>query len=238
MVFEGNILKMRSKLSSPVEYKLPIGEHLLDLNALIGKKVKLEFNGQINCIASGEKIKKSYNNGYSYKSFISLPECDICIVRPELCHYDKGTCRDSKWGEKHCMQDHIVYLANSSNAKIGITRHTQVPTRWIDQGAIEALPILRVPNRHISGLIESEIKNSIGDKTNWRKMLKGEVEEVDLYDLRDQLFEEYGDLLDEFDAQDLDEEITYIDFPLDSPPEKIKSLSFDKTPLILSLIHI
>src|SRR5690606_30684679 len=179
MSVTGNIMKMKSRLGKVVEYALPLGDELVEMNPLLGKMVKLSFDGTINCIATGEKIKKSYNQGYSYKSFITLPECDICIVKPELCHFHKGTCRDSKWGEEHCMQPHVVYLALSSNVKVGITRERQVPTRWIDQGATQALPILKVKDRRTAGLIEVEIAKEFSDRTDWRKMLKGELDEGD-----------------------------------------------------------
>lgn len=230
----GNIMKMKSKLADIVQYHLPIGDELVDMNALVGQKIKLSFDGTINCIATGEKIKKSYNQGYSYKSFITLPECDICIVKPELCHYAKGTCRDSKWGEDHCMQPHIVYLALSSNVKVGITRQKQVPTRWIDQGATQALPILRVKDRKTAGLIEVEIAKEFSDRTDWRKMLKGELDEgdFDLPYLRDQIYDQFGDVIDDLEAEDLDEDVVSINYPVSKVPKKISSLGFDKTPEI------
>jgi hypothetical protein len=230
----GHLMKMKSKLMQTVEYSLPLDESLIELNPLLGKKVSLKFDGVIHCIASGEKIKKSYNQGYSYKSFISLAECDLCIVKPELCHYAKGTCRDPAWGEKHCMQPHIVYLALSSNVKVGITREKQVPTRWIDQGATQALPILRVKDRHTAGLIEVEIAKEYSDRTDWRKMLKGELDEgdFDLSMLRDQIFDDFGDIIDNFEAEDLEEEIVEINYPILELPKKVTSLGFDKKPLI------
>jgi len=229
---EGNILKLKSTLGDPIEYSLPIGDQEIPLNPLIGKKISFEYRGVINCIATGEKIKKSYNQGYSYESFIKLAACDLCIVKPELCHYEKGTCREPEWGEKNCMQPHIIYLANSSNVKVGITRESQVPTRWIDQGASQALPILRVPTRHLSGLLEVEIKNYVSDKTNWRKMLKGESEPEDLETIRDEIFEGLGSYIDELEAEDLEEEIVNLSFPVTKYPEKVKSKSFDKSPVI------
>ena len=228
----GNILKMKSKLTSPVTYELPIGDKLINMNELIGKKIKLSFEGQINCISTDEKISKSYNQGFSFKQSQKLASCDICIVRPELCHFADGTCREPEWGEKNCFQPHIVYLSVSSHLKIGITRETQVPTRWIDQGASFALPILKVTDRLTSGLIEKEIARSMSDKTNWRKMLQNDVQEVDLEQARESIFEDFANLLDDFDAEDLDEEVVEINFPVNEYPEKIKSLGFDKNPEI------
>lgn len=231
-MIEGNILKMENQLGSVAEYFLPIGDQKVPMNELVGKEIEFEFKGQINCISTGEKLKKTYNQGYSYKAFSTLPECDICIVKPELCHYDKGTCRDPKWGEKHCLTPHYIYLSIASAPKIGITREVNIPHRWIDQGASYALPILKVKDRLTSGIIESEIAKNMSDKTNWRKMLKGEIAEADLYEIRDQIFEDYGDLIDDLEADDIDEEILEIKYPIESLPEKIVSLGFDKKPVI------
>lgn len=232
-MISGNILKMTSKLENPVQYHLPIGEESLDMNALIGRTLKMSFDGQINCIATGEKIKKSYNSGFSYKSLITLPQCDICIVKPELCHFSKGSCRDEEWGKSNCFIPHIIYLSLTDKVKVGITRGTQVPTRQIDQGASFFLPILEVKNRLISGLIETQIASTMSDKTNWRKMLKNEMIDADLYEIRDQIYEDFEELLDEHEATFLEnEEIVEINFPVNSYPDKITSVGFDKKPII------
>ncbi len=229
---QGNISKMQTKLESPVAYGLPLGEHLIPLNPLIGQKISLKYKGQINDIYDGQPIKKSYGQGFSYKNFITLARCDSCIVKPELCHFEQGTCREPEWGETHCFQPHYVYLANTSGLKVGITRETQIPTRWIDQGASFALPILKVSDRKTSGLIEVEVSKEIDDKTNWRKMLQGKIDDVDLYQERENIFETLSDLLDDLEAEDLDEEVVVITYPIESLPEKIKSLGFDKNSLI------
>ncbi|WP_372652252.1 DUF2797 domain-containing protein [Halobacteriovorax sp.] len=237
MKVSGNILKMRTTLESPVKYELPIGDELVLMNDLIGKKIKLSFDGQINCISTGEKISKSYNQGYSYRASQKLAACDICIVKPELCHFADGTCREPEWGKANCFQPHIVYLSVSSHLKIGITRQSQVPTRWMDQGATYALPILRVEDRLTSGLIEKEISKILSDKTNWRKMLQNDVDSIDLEDARERIFEDFADLLDDFDAEDLDEEVIQIDYPVNEYPTKITSLGFDKKPVIEGVLN-
>ncbi len=236
-MLSGNIKKLESKLDDPIYYHLPIGKEKLNLNKLIGKSITLKFSGTINCIATGEKIKKTYAQGYSYKSFITLPECDLCIVRPELCHFDQGTCRDEQWGRDNCFKDHIVYLALTPDLKVGITRQTQVPTRWIDQGATQALPILKVTNRKLAGEIEVELKQEFNDRTNWRKMLKGNESECDLTEVRETIFENFGSFLDSKEITYLEESITDLKYPVDSYPEKIKSLSFDKTPDITGILQ-
>ncbi len=171
----GGLRKMYTRLEQPVHYQLPIGDGQVDLNALIGKPIRLVYQQEINCLHCGRKTKKSFSQGYCYPCFTKLPQCDSCIVKPEKCHYHEGTCRDPAWGERHCFQPHVVYLANSSGLKVGITRGEQIPTRWMDQGAIQALPILEVDNRLHSGLIEQIIAAHVSDKTNWRTMLKGEI---------------------------------------------------------------
>lgn len=232
MKISGNILKLKSQLGTDgkVEYQLPLGDELVSMNELVGQKISMKFDGQINCIATGEKINKTYNQGYSYKAFISLARCDMCIMKPELCHYDKGTCREPKWGEEHCLQPHIVYLSLTSGAKVGITRKKQVPTRWVDQGATQALEIAEVKDRKTSGELEVYLKNYVSDKTNWRHMLQNKSEDIDLEYLRDEML---GHLeLTDFEYIEKETDITHIDYPVLEYPEKVKSIGFDKKPLI------
>mgnify|MGYP001824291017 CR=1 FL=1 len=236
----GNILKMKVQLSSPVEYQLPVDDKLVDMNARIGGNIKLEYQGEINCISCGRKTGKSYAQGHCYPCFMRLAECDMCIVRPETCHYDAGTCREPEWAQQHCMQPHYVYLANSSGIKVGITRGSQIPTRWIDQGASQALPIFRVASRYQSGLLEVAIKQHISDRTDWRKMLKGDAEPCDLEAMRDALAEQCSgqvtELQTRFGAENIEylpaEPMVEIQYPVEQYPEKVKSLNLDKSPLV------
>ena len=236
----GNIKKMKVQLAEPVQYQLPLDDTLLDLNPHIGSGIRLDYLGEINCIACGRKTSKSFAQGYCYPCFISLAECDMCIVRPETCHFDKGTCRDAEWALQHCMQPHFVYLANSSGLKVGITRGSQIPTRWIDQGASQALAIFRVANRYQSGLLEVAIKQHVSDRTDWRRMLKGEAEPLDLAAMRDELADTCGpriaELQKQFGRDNIeylpDEPETAIRYPVDRYPDKVKSLNLDKTPRI------
>jgi hypothetical protein len=230
---KGDLRKMKTSLKDGVvHYQLALGDDRVDLNDHLGQSLHLHFTGNIHCIATGEKIKKSYNQGYSYKAFMTLAECDLCIVKPELCHYAKGTCRDPKWGEENCFAPHFLYLAYSSEMKVGITREHQVPTRFMDQGATYALPILKLNSRRDSGMLESEIAKELSDRTNWRKMLQGDCRDLDLqefYDKRDQLYEDYGDFIDELGAEDVEQEVIELSYPVLEYPEKIVSLGFDKT---------
>jgi len=238
----GHLEKMQTTLDSEgnVDYILPMDAQQIPVNALIGETIHLEFMGDIHCVHCGRRSKKSFSQGYCYPCFTRLPQCDTCIMSPEKCHFHHGTCRDPEWGEKYCFTDHFVYLSNTSGVKVGITRGTQLPTRWIDQGATQGLPIFRVQTRYQAGLIENCLREHIGDRTHWQKMLKGNSDPVDLPALRDELMvksEEGLVLLEqEHGLQALqrlfNENITDIQFPVTQFPEKVKSLNFDKEPLV------
>ena len=239
-IHRGQLHKMRSRLDNPVSYFMVLGEETFALNTLIGKKLTLEFLGQINCVHCGRNTNKSFNQGYCYPCFQKLAQCDSCVISPEKCHYDAGTCREPVWGDEFCMQDHIVYLANSSSLKVGITRASQVPTRWIDQGAIQALPIIRVRSRQQSGFAEIIFKRHVADRTNWRNMLKGDVEEINLEDERDRLMglceKEFEDLVHQFGLHAIGVlngvEPVSIDYPVQKFPEKVLSFNLDKDPRV------
>ena len=160
-------------------------------------------------------------------------------MSPEKCHYDQGTCRDASWGDEFCMQDHIVYLANSSGIKVGITRHSQIPTRWLDQGAMQALPIARVATRQLSGLLEVILKQHVSDKTNWRTLLKQDALDLDLAAKRDELFEicheEIEELQGHYGLQAVsliyDGDVNAYKFPVTEYPTKVVSFNLDKNPV-------
>jgi hypothetical protein len=236
LLASGQLHKMTVALTSPATYALPIGDTSVDLNALIGRTIRLNYLQQITCVHCDRKTKTSFNQGYCYPCFQKLAQCDSCIVSPEKCHFDQGTCREPEWAQQHCMQDHIVYLANSSGLKVGITRHSQIPTRWLDQGASQALPIMRVKTRQQAGLIEVIFKQFVADKTNWRAMLKGEPESIDLALARDELFRQCGAQLsainDQFGLQSVQPlytaESVVMTYPVSDYPEKVASLDLEK----------
>ncbi|MBU1330413.1 MAG: DUF2797 domain-containing protein [Gammaproteobacteria bacterium] len=234
----GALSKMAAQLDAPVQYSFRLGDELLPVNPLIGKSLRLEFLGAIHCSHCGRKTKTSFSQGYCYPCMQKLAQCDICIMSPERCHYDAGTCREPSWGEQFCMTDHIVYLANSSGVKVGITRATQIPTRWIDQGATQAVPILRVATRQQSGFVEDLLRSQVADKTNWRALLKGDAPPVDLLAVRDQLFASCAEglvgLQQRFGLQaiqTLDLPVQSINYPIEAYPAKINSFNLDKLPL-------
>ena len=237
MKFQGNLHKMHAELTSPVTYRLDLGGQQLLLNDWLGKQIRIEYLQHIECIHCGRVTKKSFSQGYCYPCFSSLAQCDMCIVSPEKCHFHLGTCREPDWGMSHCMRPHIIYLSNTSGVKIGITRETQIPTRWIDQGAIQAIPILRVSKRYHAGLVEHAFKEHVADRTNWRNMLKNQVDEVDLYALYESCWPRVKAGLDDELLADVEEiaatdAAIKLDFPALNYPLKITSFNLDKIPLV------
>ena len=221
----GGIRKMISQVLDEVDYTLPIGDESLPMNPLIGRTVQLEYLGEIRCVSCGRKTKKSFAQGHCFPCMRKLASCDGCIVRPETCHYAAGTCREPEWGETHCLIPHTVYLSNTGGTKVGITRGGNEMIRWVDQGASQALPIFTVPERLISGQVETQLKAHISDKTNWRKMLSGEPEMVDLHQVRDALLENVSAL--GYTPRAEAETVT-IQYPVQQYPEKVKSLDIEK----------
>ncbi|MFM1896890.1 MAG: hypothetical protein RLZZ385_1964 [Pseudomonadota bacterium] len=232
----GTLRKMSARLEDPVSYQLRLGEQSIPLNALLEQPLTLRFNGEIHCVHCGRLTKKSFNQGYCFPCFQRLAQCDSCIIHPEKCHFDQGTCREPAWGEQFCMQDHIVYLANSSGLKVGITRASQIPTRWIDQGAVQALAIIRVRSRLQSGSLEVVLRQHVADKTNWREMLKPESEDLDLHTESRRLLalcaDEIKELEDRFGFFAISVltgiEQVGINYPVSRMPASLDSLSFDK----------
>ncbi|CAH0260978.1 MULTISPECIES: DUF2797 domain-containing protein [unclassified Pseudomonas] len=238
-VARGALSKMATQLDAPVQYAFRLGDEQIAVNPMIGKTVRLEFLGAIHCSHCGRKTKTSFSQGYCYPCMQKLAQCDLCIMSPERCHYDAGTCRDPGWGEQFCMTDHVVYLANSSGIKVGITRATQIPTRWIDQGATQALPIMRVATRQQSGFVEDLLRSQVADKTNWRALLKGDAAPVDLLHVREQIFDVCAGgittLQERFGLQAVqplnEQSVVEIRYPIEGYPAKITSFNLDKNPV-------
>lgn len=233
----GRLRKMPAEAADPVAYNLAVGDTRIPMNELVGHRLRFDFDGVIRCIHCDRKTNKSFSQGYCYPCFRKLAACDSCIMSPEKCHYHLGTCREPEWGERHCMVEHVVYLANSSGLKVGITRGTQVPTRWIDQGAVDAVPMLRVATRYLAGLVEVACKQHVADRTNWRAMLKGDVPELDLVTERSRILalieDDLTGLRQQHGADSLkvvDEASLGLAYPVETWPAKVKPHNLDKTP--------
>lgn len=228
-----------------VEYKFILDRSEVDLPFNLGQEIEIEWTGNIYCVSCGSKTSKSFSQGHCFKCFKTKASCDMCIMKPETCHYHLGTCREDSFAHEVCFQPHIVYLANSSALKVGITRLGQMPTRWLDQGATQALPIMKVGSRRLSGQLEIMFGTQVADKTDWRKLLKGEAEPLNLIEVREQLIEEFAPKIqtirDEFSQNlEFNETIEVMEnelprefvYPVEQYPEKIKSHNLDKTPII------
>lgn len=232
----GNIRKMVSKLDNPVDYKLPLFDilepnHLVPLNQLLGKQIAITFENAIHCVVTGKKIKKAYGEGMSYDAFISSPLAVESIVRPELSRIHEGIAlRDMEWETQNHLQPHYTYLSNTSGLKVGVTRTTQIPTRWIDQGATQAIIIAETPYRQAAGLIEVALKAHLADKTNWQMMLKSAPTHVDLLEAKEKITPFIPEDLKQWIKQDSSE--TLINYPILNYPEKIKSLKLETNPVI------
>jgi hypothetical protein len=219
---------MNVEAQQPIAYCLSLDEKSYPLNPHIGKLMGLKWAGTITCIECGRKTRKSYDQGHCFVCSRDLPQNAMCSFRPELCVHEKGNEADREFWRTHCNVDHFVYLSLTSGVKVGITRHTNIPGRWIDQGATSGLIIARVPERVISGQIEVVLAKQFADKTNWRKMLKGEAKEVDLLALRDEAQQLFPEALKGYAVTD--EQVQRFVYPVESVPEKITSHNLDKAP--------
>lgn len=237
----GQIKKMRSELKAdqPINYYLPVGDEEVYLNQYLGKELALRFEACINCQNCGKKTKKSFSQGYCYPCMKKLARCDMCIMKPETCHFHEGTCREPEWGQENCFVPHYVYLSNTSGLKVGITRHTQIPTRWVDQGATQATIIFKVSTRQQSGFVEMAFKDLIADKTNWRTMLKENQPDRDLIaeasSLKEKLAESMNSIITNYSENEIESisgETVNLRYPILEFPTKIKSHNFDKNPLV------
>jgi hypothetical protein len=227
MTIEGNIRKMRVENKSPIQYSIALSNKNIPLNKHIGSIIEFKWNGIINCVKCGNRTQKSFFQGFCYPCFMNAPESSECILKPELCQAHEGISRDMEWAEKYCLSDHYVYLSLTSGIKVGVTRHTQIPTRWVDQGAVKALKIAKTPNRYLAGVIEVVLKKFVSDRTAWQRMLKNEVLlDTNLYEYREKLKNELNQDLGKYI---LDDELeVFLKYPVDRYPHKIKSINIDK----------
>ena len=228
MAYKGVLQKMRTEIGSPIQYFLKLDVETIRVNDLIDKKIQIKLEGY-QCL-SCQKNKKIYRQGNCYDCFYDQPSLGDWIMKPELSTAHMGIeDRDLEYEKAVQLTPHIVYLASSSDVKIGVTRKTQVPTRWIDQGANRALAIMETPNRYLAGVTEVALKEFVADKTNWRKMLKNDVPEVDLRTVRDELEQYIPSEAKEYFIKG-EEKMLELDFPVLQYPDKVKSLNLVKTP--------
>jgi hypothetical protein len=226
MQYQGVLTKMETELSNPIQYYLVFENDFINMNQLLNKTLKISFVKYecLNCRLD----KPIYRQGFCQSCFFDIPQAADWIMRPELstAHLNKEY-RDLEYEKKVQLQPHIVYLANSSNVKVGVTRKSQVPTRWIDQGAHEAIEIVEVPNRYLAGITEVALKDHVADKTNWRKMLKNDIEDENLVDWRERLKAYIPEEAKEYYIANNSE--TNLEFPVNKYPLKPASLNLIKS---------
>ena len=240
---EGNIRKLKGRLEEEIQVAYDWSQaDVLDtlspvgMSAWRGRTLRIEATGAIHCTVTGKRIRKTYGDGMSFDAFQNSPLAVESIIHPELSRIHEGIAlRDAEWEEKHHNQPHIVYLSFTSGIKVGVTRDTNVPYRWIDQGAVGATVLANTPYRQLAGLIEVALKDTFADKTRWRGMLTSgnpgrETVADALLDAKEEAYEscpsEFEDFLDE------GEEVTHLEYPGMEFPGKVTSCSLDKTPVI------
>ena len=225
MQYQGVLKKMMTENTDIIQYYIEMGDDFVNVNQLLNSDVELKFVKYecMNCHLE----KEIYRQGFCKSCFFETPTAGDWIMRPELstAHLGKED-RDLAYEKSVQLQPHIVYLANSSNVKVGVTRKQQVPTRWIDQGAHEAIEIVEVPNRYLAGITEVALKKYVADKTNWRKMLKNDIEDADLKEWQHKLRQYIPEEAQEYFIENNTE--THINFPVHQYPEKPKSLNIVK----------
>tara|TARA_B110001454_G_scaffold215893_1_gene238143 strand:+ start:1874 stop:2665 length:792 start_codon:yes stop_codon:yes gene_type:complete len=227
MKYQGVLKKMLTENAEEIQYYLDMKTDFININQLLNKEIAINFETYecLNCHLE----KEIYRMGFCKSCFFDTPNAGDWIIRPELSKAHLGIeDRDLAYEQSVQLKPHIVYLANSSNVKVGVTRKQQVPTRWIDQGAHEAIEIVEVPNRYLAGITEVALKNHVADKTNWRKMLKNDIEDASLMEWRDKLKEFIPEEAKEYFIDNNTE--THLNFPVIKYPIKPKSLNLKKTP--------
>jgi hypothetical protein len=225
MLYTGVLTKMQTEFLEPIQYYLVFKNDFIHMNQVLNKSIDIKLVGH-QCLSCGLD-RPIYRQGFCKTCFFDQPLAGDWIMRPELstAHLDKED-RDLEYEKKVQLQPHIVYLANSSNVKVGVTRKSQVPTRWIDQGAHEALEIVEVPNRYLAGITEVALKDHLADKTNWRTMLKNDIKDEDLLEWRQHLKQYIPDEARTYFIENNKE--THLQFPVNQYPEKPKSLNLNK----------
>jgi len=228
MKYTGNLHKMETFINKGlVEYSLTLLEDKIEMNKLLEKDLTIHWHNKISCVKCGNNTIKSFGQGFCYPCFASVPETAPCILRPELCEAHLGQARDMEWSKNNCLTTHVVYLALSSGVKVGVTRGTQVPTRWIDQGAVRAIKFAETPNRHLAGLLEIDLKKYMSDKTSWQKMLKNQVDyNTNLNEEKEKAKNLLRSDLSKYIIED--KEIFEINYPVNKYPEKVKSINLEK----------
>lgn len=226
MQYTGVLKKMKTEFQDPIQYYMMFNHSFIILNQCLEKQISISFRS-FECLKC-QKDKKIFRQGYCYDCFMESPEVGDWVMKPELskAHLDEED-RDLEFEKDVQLQPHIVYLSNTASVKVGVTRKTQVPYRWIDQGAHEAIVLLETPNRYLAGIAEVALKDHVSDKTKWQSMLKNDIEDLDLKEIKNDLKQYLPEETSGYFKAD--EEELNIHFPVNQYPKKVKSLNLLKT---------
>ena len=221
--------KMRSEQHTPIRYFLGKDNASICVNDWIGESISIRYLGQIYCLECGRKIKKSFMQGFCYPCFQTSPNASECIISPEKCRGHEGIGRDINWENDHHVQPHTVYFSYTSGFKVGVTRFNNEFTRWVDQGALAAVALYKVPYRQLAGQLEVGIKELVYDKTFWQRMLKMTDLPEGFEDGLQALIDQLPQTFDEYKVPN--PSLQFLTFPIQHEFGKISSLNLDKTPL-------
>lgn len=238
MQAKGNLIKMKSSVDDDrqVVYRLSLGQAEINMNDCLGKRVKFSFTGTIHCISCGKVTRKSFAQGFCFNCMQTAPEAEDCVLRPALCKAHLGIARDMAYAQAHCLKPHFVYLANTGEVKVGVTRQSQIPTRWVDQGASAAVKLCETPNRHIAGLVEQHLSQHFSDKTVWKKMVMNQVNEtIDLAEFRQNALGYLTPGMLRFESED--KRVYTFNYPVIHYPDAPQTVSFDKIPDIEGVLE-
>ena len=225
--------KMLAGFDGRVHYALSMGGSVLELDPLLGKELSIRATGILTCVSCGNRVKKFYGQGFCFPCLRDAPEASVCIIRPELCRAHMGEGRDPAWEADHHNTEHVVYLSYTGGLKVGVTRATQVPVRWIDQGAVAAIVIGRTPYRQLAGLMEVDLKRAFADRTDWRAMLRPVDADVGMERLRAARTHALTSLRHDLQGYLIeDAEPLRIDYPMLAWPPKVTSVQLGRTPEI------
>lgn len=234
----GFLRELRHRVKDEVHYEISIDSASTSLYGELGRTVKISHSGEKACVHCGRRVKKLYQNGYCFPCVTSLAQCDLCIVKPHECHFQQGTCRDEQFAQEHCMIPHYVYLALSSHVKVGLTRKGRQLTRWVDQGAVAAILVAEVRTRKEAGELEVEIGTFMSDKTDWRKMLIGNVPtDINLLELKEEMVHRVSPQWEPYFLKDENTVYEFV-YPREAGfVPKLTSLSLDKTPVVEGVLR-